>query len=511
MYISLFGWLGVLAFSALAALVILLVIGLVLPALKQYGSQHPSAAHCHARFLFEDQALCDHDTIGPLPLRDALDDMEDWTAFRNWLSSRFESLPSRLPGNGNQRELVFRTGSPSDPATLTITPLGTTTHVTLSDPAQSGAAERHAMIAATAELADRNTLLQAAPFPIWTSETTGSTIWQNDSAAASLPDRIRQDTKRHDPPDAGQFTTRRIEIDGHNGNDTRCFEISTIADGTRDMHFASDITEVHRAERVRREFVQTLTKTFANLPTGLAIFDRGLQLALFNPALIDLTGLSAEFLSARPQLMPFFDELRNRRVLPEPKSYSDWRAQITEVVEQASGGLYQEIWALPSGMTYRVTGRPHPDGAVAFLFEDISTEMTHTRRFRSQVDLRQSVLDGLTDAIVVIAPDRSLLLCNRAFTQLTGIDPGSSLAEMRLRDMIAQCKSRIPDAAAWDEVDDRLHANGLGQPVNMMLTTVSGTLTELCLLPLPGGHAMLFLRSQAGAAIARPEPESMAP
>jgi len=53
----------------------------------------------------------------------------------------------------------------------------------------------------------------------------------------------------------------------------------------------------------QRNFVQTLTKTFAQLSIGLAIFNRERQLVLFNPALIDLTALPADFLTGRPHLL----------------------------------------------------------------------------------------------------------------------------------------------------------------------------------------------------------------
>jgi hypothetical protein len=40
--------------------------------------------------------------------------------------------------------------------------------------------------------------------------------------------------------------------------------------------------------------------------------------------------------------------------------------------EEAASGLFEETWSLPGGQTYRVIGRPHPNGALAFMFEDIS-------------------------------------------------------------------------------------------------------------------------------------------
>ena len=83
-----------------------------------------------------------------------------------------------------------------------------------------------------------------------------------------------------------------------------------------------------RAEDTLRSFIQTLTKSFAVLPTGLAIFDREGQLALFNPALIDMTGLDAAFLSRRPRMTDFFDALRDLQKLPEPRDYKAWRDDL---------------------------------------------------------------------------------------------------------------------------------------------------------------------------------------
>ena len=47
-----------------------------------------------------------------------------------------------------------------------------------------------------------------------------------------------------------------------------------------------DVTEIVRAQQAQKNFVQTLTKTFATLSIGLAIFDRN-AINAFNPALID--------------------------------------------------------------------------------------------------------------------------------------------------------------------------------------------------------------------------------
>ncbi len=162
----------------------------------------------------------------------------------------------------------------------------------------------------------------------------------------------------------------------------------------------------------QRNFVQTLTKTFAQLSVGLAIFDADRRLVLFNPALHDLTLLPAEFLIARPTLFSFLDRLRDHQMIPEPKDYSSWRDQMGALESAAAEGSYHETWPLPNGQTFRVTGKPHPNGAIAFLLEDISDEVSLTRKFRSQIDISAAVIDNLETAICVFSSSGSLVLAN---------------------------------------------------------------------------------------------------
>ena len=70
----------------------------------------------------------------------------------------------------------------------------------------------------------------------------------------------------------------------------------------------------------------------------------------------------------------------------------------------AAEGNYHETWLLPNGQTFRVTGKPHPNGAVAFLMEDISDETSLTRKFSSQIDTSAAVIDNLTGLYLCFLP-----------------------------------------------------------------------------------------------------------
>jgi PAS domain-containing protein len=171
------------------------------------------------------------------------------------------------------------------------------------------------------------------------------------------------------------------------------------------MFSARAIDKLVTAETSLRDFVQTLSKTFATLPVGLAVFDRGRELVLFNPALISVTMLEAAFLTRRPTLRAFLDQLREARRMPEPRDYRSWREEIALLEQGAEQDRYHEIWTLPSGETLRVTGRPHPNRAIAFVFEDISQEVSLTRKFRTELDLDRCILDDIPAGMIVFDLD----------------------------------------------------------------------------------------------------------
>ncbi|WP_134682202.1 PAS-domain containing protein [Paracoccus ravus] len=276
--------------------------------------------------------------------------------------------------------------------------------------------------------------MDASPMLAWRQDGQGNVTWSNAAYLQLAEESIEDNTiwplpRLLDLPDAttppGPLgNSRRVQMPGDRLN--RWFDCYAHAHGDESIAIALPADAAVRAERSLREFVQTLTKTFADLPIGLAIFDRDRNLQLFNPALIDLTGLSTGFLIARPTLYAFLDRLREARMVPEPRDYRSWRQQISSLEAAAASGRHVEVWSLPGGQTYRVTGRPHPDGAVAFLFEDITSEISLTRKFRAELSLGAEVLNALDDAVAVFAPTGEALTSNRRYAALWG-DPAANI------------------------------------------------------------------------------------
>ena len=267
--------------------------------------------------------------------------------------------------------------------------------------------------------------MNAGDTVFWVEDETGAITWANQ-AYFSLLSKLEQEAEamvwpihRIFEPGADAPTeegrTRRMSLTLPGSDTELWFELACSDYRQGRLCAATPADRLVAAETSLRDFVQTLTRTFAHLPIGLAIFDKTRRLVLFNPALVSLSTLSSGWLSSRPDLFAFLDQLREKQRMPEPKNYQAWRAGLAELEKAAQDGTYQEMWTLPNGQTFRVIGRPHADGAVAFLFEDISQEVTLTRQFRGDLDLYQSVIDADAAALAVFSRSGKLMLSNAAY------------------------------------------------------------------------------------------------
>lgn len=288
-----------------------------------------------------------------------------------------------------------------------------------------------------AELSQARALLAAVPLPLWLQDASGCITWANN-AYLELVDRVRPDRTETWPiPAVFAETPGRLHVTAADGTAVACdVRLCGTEAGTAGLALPAD--ELERAERARLDFVQTLSRTFADLPIGLAVFDARRRLAVFNPALTDLTALPFDFLAARPTLPAFFDRLRDTRVLPEPKDYVAWRQRLDALEERAVSGALEETWSLPAGHTFRITGRPHPEGAIAILFEDITAEISVGRRFRAEIGLVHSALDAEAAPIALFAADGALAFANAAHVALFGRDPRTMLGTMSLVDCLEE-------------------------------------------------------------------------
>ncbi|MBK0326010.1 PAS-domain containing protein [Rhodobacteraceae bacterium F11138] len=360
--------------------------------------------------------------------------------------------------------------------------------------------------AASKELETLRFAVNNAHYPVWRVTEKGEVIWYNKAyeelCQSVLGKKPGPDTALFSAPYEVPIPTRkgRRSVTIPETGKKLWYDVTIIEYENGTLIYGVDINAVVDAEQAQRNFVQTLAKTFAQLSIGLAIFDRDRQLVLFNPALIDLTALPADFLSARPTLLSFFDRLRDQRMMPEPKNYGSWRDQLADLVAAAADGRYQETWSLASGSVYSVSGRPHPDGAVAFLFEDITAEITLTRRFRSDLEMGQAIFDRLDDAIAVFSMDGTLTFSNAAYHALWDVDPENCFAQTSILDSVRIWQDNCAATPVWGDIRDFVASQEDRAEWWAKVTLKSGESLICSIHPILNGATMInFTRTPADA------------
>ncbi|MEO0999023.1 MAG: PAS-domain containing protein [Pseudomonadota bacterium] len=353
-------------------------------------------------------------------------------------------------------------------ADLRGAPRGSAVALIFRDVSEAVAARRAADAARTRVEAERDglrDLVARAPFLIWRAEH-GKVVEANRAYRAlfgdpdgrsALPDLASADA---DTPGVTIAHGRRrdwggplrIAVSPRMAAEPHWFDLFTVEEpggGGRTLGYGVDAAPVLKAETALKNFVATLTETFAHLPIGLAIFDRGRRLGLFNPALASLLGLDPAWMAGRPTLTEFLEALREARAMPDLADFPRWRRQIEALEGDGEEGHYEETWHLPSGRTLQVSGRPHPQGAIAFLFEDITTALALETRYRAAIEMREDTIDRLDEGVVVFDSSGAVVFANMAFAGIWGFEPLRELGAPGIHAMVSRWEEASEPSPVW--------------------------------------------------------------
>lgn len=511
------------ATSALTVVSVLMLVGAFrAPAGRD---RHAATATADAAFLVRDGLVIDANDAGARlldSLRTVSDrppaggfDPDDWETLSRFLATRFPGFTAGMTAiepAGASRRLSAADGG----LDLTLERLSGATRLTLSDPMAEGGTvqvDRLSLRAMQDELALLRHMTEAAPLMMWRETADHRVVWAN---AAYL----RQASVRTGAG-AMSWPLPALFPGPHNGNNGRValapvagpaapawFDIRRIALETDTLAYALPADEAHRAERTKHDFIQTLTKTFATLPIGLAVFDRTRRLQIFNPALTDLTGLEPEFLLSRPGLEGFLNRMRDKHVLPEPRDWRSWRRRLLEIESTGPSGDFEETWTLATGQTFRVSANPHPDGALAFLVEDITSETHLTRNIRAEMETSQSVLNLMDAAIAVFSPIGQLILTNAAFSRLWTLEGEETLGAVTLAEALDNWREVGGDANLWTRIGALARpGHGDGGPVSGLMRLGDGECLEVAAQRTATGALMIAFTQTAASA----SPSAQAP
>jgi PAS domain-containing protein len=453
----------------------------------------------HVVFLFDGGDLVDATPAAHQLLDQTAFGTSDWTRLLAILTPRFPGIEERLealPERGTVQSADAR-------GRLRAEMRGGLTRITLTDPQGEDAVpnlDPQSLDALERELSSLRALAGGVPALLWRQGPDGHVTWMNAgyldavrrlhgaAAAETWPPPV---IFGHLPAASSGRTMRRLSLPGAEPRQIDWYDCHATPLGGDTLYTAIDANAAVLAEGKLLETRQSFTRTFAELTIGLAIFDRARQLVIFNPALTELTGLAPDFLAARPTLFGFLDKLRERHMIPEPRDYPSWRRHLVDLEAAAVEGCYSETWSLPHGRVYKVIGRPHPDGAIAFLFEDVSAEVSLTRQFREQLEVGHSALDAIEDPIAIFSPGGILVLANEAYGEVWGGDPETSLSDIDVRQATRRWMERTAPTPVWGDLREFVTGATDRSEWSADVRLRDGRLLTCRVAPIAGGSTMV--------------------
>lgn len=471
-----------------------------------------------AVFIFDGEEMIDSTPEARLLLANSPIDGADWSKLLAFLVQRFDALEENLASLAATGGFALAAKDPASSLLLKAEHRGGLVQINLIDSNQQiGQLDPLINRAMAEELSQLRDTVATAPLLIWRESSNGDIVWGNGPylKRACLVLEDGKDLRWPLPKLFQSANSAALEGEHRQALEARnkevaWFSITTKPEKDGYLRFAASADALVQAETALREFMQTLTKTFAQLPIGLAVFDRDRKLQLFNPALTDLTHLPVDFLSRRPTLLAVLDTLREQKMLPEPKNYSNWRRQVAEMERAAASGYFEETWNLPDGQTYKVVGRPHPNGALALMIEDISNEMRRTRRYRADLELGQAVVDQMPDAIAVFSQSGQLVMSNAGYSALWHHRPGENLGDNGAKAITGHWRDHSAETKLWTEAEEYIDTVGDRESWEAQARLMDGRIVNCLFSPLSGGATLVVFRPEI-APVSKPKPRIAAP
>ena len=392
---------------------------------KQYG-KGPLRLEARTGFLFEDDELIDATPVG-YRLLAGLDAFN--TARANLIAlcaSQYPDLNNTWTNLGDLETKILKDAA-TGVCDLEISKVANRVSIRLIDgPDVRGQTIQEDLFASRVQfLSD---VVNQSPNLVWKEEANGTLLWSNRKYKEFLVEAGKL-TSLQDPsltsgslfPDLSppledaEFGNESMQVfENPRKHQEHWFNVRSFPSEGGTLHFATDANDTVSAQNSLKSSLQTFVQIFAQLSIGFGIFDENRQLIIYNPSMVELLNLDPIFLSSKPTLVRVIEELRRTDKAPEPKSFPDFRETIRKLEDAATSGTYESVWTLADGQSLRVTGRPYQTGSLALLIEDVSSELALTRRYRTEIQAHQEILDVVRRPVFLFTPSNVLASQNAA-------------------------------------------------------------------------------------------------
>ena len=303
-------------------------------------------------------------------------------------------------------------------------------------------------------------ILDALPIPVWTRGGANAIAWANRAflsilGFASLEEAVAANA-------ALEWSERDLTIRALESRQAVECRASVIVDGESRVYsmglspmsesmvagFATDVTDFIRIESKLQLISDAQEDMIEHIPFAMATFDAERRLVSYNNAYAEMWELQRSWLESNPSYGDILDRLRDRRRLPEQRSFPEWKAEQLKVFETAER-RGEEFWHLPNGKSIRIVIQPHLAGGVFALFQDITDHLRLESSLNLLTQVQKATLDTLDEGVAIFGTDGRLVLHNALFAKMWTLSEAELASQPHFAEIANICTSRIGRDGIW--------------------------------------------------------------
>ena len=310
-------------------------------------------------------------------------------------------------------------------------------------------------------------MMGRAPYPIWRLSGSRVINWANPAYIQAVGGRDLADVlERQLHLDASAQTEAMSVLE--TGHPVMTERPITLANGRRNAMainlfpvsggvagLAIDASETDQLRRGLAARQTTQKALLDNMNEAVATFDANKELASYNTSFVEMFGIEAAWLDARPTHGAVLDRLRETNQLEPHADYKTWRALQLSLYREHDAELTSETWALVDGRVLRVSTMRDEQGGISLLFADITDRMTLKSQLGTLINVQRATLDKLNEGIAVFGTDGRLKLHNRAFARLWSLPDEELQDGPRFTRLAELCMPLYHNASFWADLKAR--------------------------------------------------------
>lgn len=252
---------------------------------------------------------------------------------------------------------------------------------------------------------------------------------------------------------------------------------------------ALDMTRFYNLKQDLDLSSKSYTEAFDLISTAVSIFDEDAKLRFANRAFASMFQFGDAFLLSKPTLREILEFLKNKGLLPQYSSWSDFKENLENSCQSTK--ISQHMWTLADSRSIRIFIQPQIDGSTIWIYEDLTENANLQKKYDNLIKTQGETLDYLSDGVIVLGSDGRIRLTNSSFLRLWNLPRDLAIEGVHIQKVKEFCKDFVLGspwhdlfmiATSYDENRDvtRGHMNLKDERVFEYVT-----------LPLPEGQILI--------------------